>query len=64
MEEQKYKEDFNSVTALLPEAEQLELNELRRDQINGRDWTEEKRTRFLELSKKEEVVKEQREKQG
>jgi len=51
---------FNRIDALLPQAEQEELNQLRRDQFNGNDWTEAKRTRLLELQEKANAVQEQR----
>ena len=64
MEVPESSEDFNHVDALLVEVEQVELNKLRQDQIEGRDWTEEKRARFLELSKKEEMAREKRKMQN
>ena len=45
-------ESFNQQEALLPQNLQLELNALRREQIDGgTGWTEEKRLRLLELTR-------------
>lgn len=47
-----HNESHDYKEALLPPDEQMELNELRMAQTNGGPgWTEEKRLRFLELSK-------------
>ncbi|OHA88739.1 MAG: hypothetical protein A3C70_03230 [Candidatus Zambryskibacteria bacterium RIFCSPHIGHO2_02_FULL_43_14] len=57
-----FNEGFDYSESLLPPTEQEELNQLRREQIDGINWTSEKRARFLELSNKEEVVRAERRK--
>ena len=49
--------DFNRAEALLGPAEQKELNALRRDQMDGSNWSDEKRQRLLELQTKEDVAR-------
>ena len=60
MDESGLDSSFNDEDALLPEPLQRESNELRRDQINGADWTDEKQSRFLELTSMENEAKDTR----
>ena len=54
-----HNENADYKEALLSSEEQEELNALRRTQID-RDFTDEERTRFFELSAREDKAREQR----
>ena len=61
MDESGLDSSFNDEDALLPEPLQRELNKLRKDQIDGTDWTDEKQSRYLELTSMEDEAKDTRE---
>ncbi len=55
--------NFNATDALLPQAEQAELNALRKIQADFNrtaEWTTGKKDRFLELQGKEDLAKKAR----